>query len=161
MNEQSLNNIHSTNGSPVTYSEVIEKNKDNSYTIYKFSNYDDPNSNYSNRTVLRTKARANTTLINPKRDPVIDYEHLRGKLLEQCAYSSDNKIANKVTNEYTTTLDTAQAVRIVTPSPLVTVKAVNGPNETELRASSYYIHTSPVFLNKSTTTDYYYNGTIY
>ena len=155
MNEQSLNPLNLTSGSPVTYSEVVGKNKDNSYTIYKFSNYNDVNS--CNRTPKRTKTRDNisTTLVNPKRDPVIDYEHLRGRLLEQRLYTNTDVIVHKTQNEYSTYLDTLKAIRVVAAASAI-ISAFGPWAEAEFRASSYYIHTSPVYLLKTTATDYFY-----
>ena len=150
MTEQSLNLLNLTNGSPVTYSEVVEVNKDNSYTIYKFSNYD--NSNYCDRKALKAKTLNNTTVISPSSDPIIDYGTLRGKLVEQKLYNSSNQPVSKTVNEYTTTLDEATAIRAIR-SQWVVIKF----NAQELRASSYLIHTSPVFLTKTTVTSYFDN----
>ena len=151
MTEQSLNLLNLTNGSPVTYSEVTEINKDNSYTIYKFSNYN--NEVYCNRKALKTKTLNNTRVVSPSSDPIIDYEALRGKLIEQKACNASNQPVQKTVNEYTTTLDNTSAIRAI-HSQWVLLKH----NAQELRASSYLIYTSPVFLNKTTTTDYYYDA---
>jgi RHS repeat-associated protein len=149
MTEQSLNLLNLTNGSPVTYSEVTEVNKDNSYTIYKFSNYD--NSSYCDRKALKAKTLNNTTVISPSSDPIIDYGTLRGKLLEQRLHNSSNQTVHKTVNEYTTILEDVKAIKAIR-SQWVVLKY----NAQELRASSYLIHTSPVYLLKSTSTDYYY-----
>jgi hypothetical protein len=105
MNEQSLNPLNLTSGSPVTYSEVVELNKDNSYNIYKFSNFDDVAN--CNRTPKKTVSGRGSTIINPKRDPFIDYEHLRGRILEERKYSVSDQIVRLMKNEYETTLKDA------------------------------------------------------
>jgi hypothetical protein len=150
MTEQSLNLLNLANGSPVTYSEVVEVNKDNSYTIYKYSNYD--NSSYCDRKALKAKTLNSTTVISPSSDPIIDYGTLRGKLVEQSLYNSSNQPVQKTVNEYTTTLDASKAIKAIRSQWVRIVF-----NAQELRASSYLIHTSPVFLLKTTSTNYYYD----
>jgi RHS repeat-associated protein len=165
MNEQALNPINLTNGSPVSYSEVVEINKDNSYTIYKFSNSDDIA--YRNRTAINVKTLQGTTFINPSRDPTIDYEHLRGRLLEQRKYTNNDVIVQKTVNEYTNILDDSKAIRAVSVQD-ITANSWFEPNTgpsliavsaTEIRAVAYLIHTSPVFLLKTTSTNYFYDPT--
>ena len=156
MNEQSLNPLHLTSGSPVTYSEVVEINKDNSYTIFNYSNFD--NNANCNRTAVKTKTKNNTSLVSPNKDPIIDYEHLRGRLIEQKMCTNANLPVQKTINEYTTTLDDSKAIRAVKADALTIV--VGGyEGATETRAVAYLIHTSPVFLTKTTTTNYFYNPT--
>jgi RHS repeat-associated protein len=160
MDEQSLNPINLTSGSPVTYSEVVEVNKDNSYTIHKFSNFGvEHNSKpYDNFGAIQTK-KNNTlliNLINPLKDPIIDNGDMRGKLLEQRFFDNNNNIQKKVENIYTLSAGVTKAIRVVTVNATKVV-CCGGLEDGEQRASAYYILTAPIFLEKSTTTDYYFS----
>jgi RHS repeat-associated protein len=152
MNEQSLNPINLTIGSPVTYSEVVEIAKDNSYTIYKFSNFD--NSAYCDRKALLVRTRRSSSMVNPGNDPIIDYGYLRGKLIKQKMFNNLGLPVQETVNEYTSSFNELKAVRAIYHK--LTQIALNA---LELRAVSYLIHTSPVYLNKTTTKSYFYDPT--
>jgi RHS repeat-associated protein len=93
-------------------------------------------------------------------DGVIDMEHCRGKLLEVKKYSAANILADKTVFEYTPYNSTnhdilsVRAVRQTAKnmSPAVGRLALQAIKE--LRASTYLIHTYPVYLLKKT--DYRY-----
>jgi RHS repeat-associated protein len=160
LDEGSVNPLNTTSGSPVTYSEVVEKNQDGSYTIYKFSNFD--NTLYRNRQSFKTQTRSGTTIINPKKDPITDYEHLRGRMLETKMYHQNDRLVKEIKNTYTSTLLDNEAVRAVYNAlAKIQVLASTGGDQpaTELRAVAYYIHTSPVYLLSTETKDYFYSET--
>jgi phage I-like protein len=115
---------------------------------------------------LKTKTAIGTTFANPIKDPVIDYEHTRGRLLEQSIYTNTDMLVQKTVNVYSDTLDDSKAVRAVSVQNMtVTVPAANVAIPAvliaETRAVAYLIHISPVFLLKTTNTNYLFQRSHY
>ena len=166
MNEQSLNPLNFTEGSPVTYSEVVEKLSDGSFTIYKFSNSDVGSSsgtNYRNLTANDYKTQNNTNFVNKLRDPSVDFGQLRGRLLEQSVYNNYGKILKKINNTYSDALYYDHGIkaivsRLANINVTFTENGTNYPyNFREVRAIYYSTPTDPNYLLNSTATDYYYD----
>lgn len=84
-----------TSGSHVTYTEVVEKLSDGSYTIYNYSNHNQQKYRDAGslNQVYNTSARLEL-------DPNISMELDRGKLLRVRDFRSDNVIQKETTYEY-------------------------------------------------------------
>jgi RHS repeat-associated protein len=154
LQEQSLNPINLTEGSPVAYSEVVEKSEDGSYSIHKYSNHD--NADYRNRTSLSYASSFPPGVAIPRvfTDPMIDMKALRGKLLSVKKFNPSNVVVAKTTFDYSMDMNAAKAVRAVFGMSKSWYNYTNvsgvATNLYEIRASSYYIHTTPVLLAKKT-----------
>ena len=174
MSEQSIAPLNLTEGSPVSYSEVVEKLSDGSYTIYKFTNSDQQT--YRNRTSLDFRSKNNSNIINVLRDPIIDFGHMRGRLYEQQVYNNVGKVVKKIANTYLSTMNVDNAVRAITylrgayflltiAGNATTYERLNDVTPTgssnyifgNTRVNSYYMHVDPNFLYQTVTTDYYYD----
>ena len=82
-------------GSHIGYSEVVEINGDNSYTIYKYSS--------NENTALRDEAySASMNLDYSPYEKCNDKSLLRGKQLEELSYSNTDLLVKKITNSYST-----------------------------------------------------------
>ena len=176
ISEQSISPLNLTEGSPVAYSEVVEKLSDGSYTIYRFTNSDQQT--YRNRTSLDFRSKNSSNIINALRDPIIDFGQIRGRLYEQLIYNNASKIVKKIANTYLSTMNSDNAVRAITylrgsyflltltnsgtsyerylditPTPTGTINYIFG----NTRVNSYFMHVDPNFLYQTVTTDYYYD----
>jgi len=137
-----------TEGSPVTYSEVVEKQLDGSYTINNYSNNDQQQ--YRDQPAL---ARIAPTLSQWKLDPVISLALDRGKLLEQRTYKSDNSLLKDIKFEYDTSSSRyLESVRIINVVSRFFGSVISS------RASAYLIYSFPRFLTKQTEITYDMNG---
>lgn len=138
-----------TNGNHVTYSEVIEKLKDGSYTIYKYSNHDQPK--------YRDQPAINWIITSDKQwllDPNISRALERGKLLEKKAYKTNNIIQQAINYQYDETdLRYYEHVRIIDFNFLMIMGRFN-----DNRYSAYAVYTFPSFLAKEISTSYDTNG---
>ena len=156
-NEQALNPLNLSLGSPVSYSEVAEQLSDGSYTIYKYSNADQ--AVYRNKKALTGLVVGDVIeLYNPVKDPQIDYGQMRGRLLEQCVFNAGKNLVKKVQNTYTASLNDPSAIRSVRVDEL-RVKRTNTTLSIIRKAVAYLVHTSPIFLTKTITKDYFFNPT--
>jgi RHS repeat-associated protein len=162
LNEQSLNPLNQTNGSPVTYSEVTEYSSDNSYKIHKFSNNDD--SRFRDKVVISVASNLPASLVGLRNltDPVTDMGHYRGKTLEVTNYNASNAVVSKTVFDYTLSSDDNTALRGVNVRGKNIFEKVNLATGSvdliqEKRATAYFVQTTPILLNKKT--EYLYEST--
>ncbi|WP_325531814.1 hypothetical protein [Chitinophaga sp.] len=97
-----------TSGLAVGYSEVVEKEKDGGYTIYKFTNHDN---GYKDIPTINSYNRQNVPYV-----PFTSLDFKRGQLLEQAVYNNTGKLLQKNASEYAVVGDPATEF----------AKAVNG-----------------------------------
>ncbi|SEK63878.1 YD repeat-containing protein [Parapedobacter koreensis] len=76
-----------SSGSHVGYSEVVEKSNDNSYTVFKYSNFDNGYPNYND---LQPSRRLQLTHIIL--EPYTSRVHHRGRLLSAEGYNASNTL---------------------------------------------------------------------
>ncbi|MDR0863946.1 MAG: hypothetical protein LBO74_03320, partial [Candidatus Symbiothrix sp.] len=84
-----------TNGSHITYSEVVEKVSGNGFTIHSFTNFD-TNSIYLDKITYQYQSATQNEF------PISSMAYIRGKPLTQRIYSEDKKLLNETVNEYST-----------------------------------------------------------
>jgi hypothetical protein len=78
----------------IGYSEVVEKRNNNGYTIYKYSNYDNSNSNFFDEQPINT-FNSDASIY----DPYSKLALIRGKLIEVTNYNEQNE--NVLSKKYT------------------------------------------------------------
>jgi YD repeat-containing protein len=81
-----------TEGSHIGYTKVIEKNPDNSYTEYQFTNFDN---GYGDK-----NADTNLQKTRVLYDPYNSRAHFRGQLLNRNNYTASNKLVSSKAIEY-------------------------------------------------------------
>lgn len=154
--------LSKTNGNDVTYSEVVEKLADGSYTIFNYSNHDIPK--YRDRAVLDSVSAVTGSMIL---EPNISMELDRGKLLKERFFNSQGIVLKS--NEYIYDEDVQreqEAVRVVNvgvkefgtlydPPGIVPPYVVNLPS---VRLSSSLYFTFPQYLSKKIETTYDQTG---
>ncbi|GEM_PF-1140132 len=82
----------SDGGSHIGYSEVAEVRTDGSYTIYKYTNFDN---GYKDESFLATLQISQSPY-----EPFIDNARFRGKLLTKSHFTPNNKLIQQVANDY-------------------------------------------------------------
>ncbi|NSL86442.1 hypothetical protein ECE50_006355 [Chitinophaga sp. Mgbs1] len=123
-----------SSGLAVGYSEVVEKEKNGGYTIYKFSNHD--NGDYKDIPAYNSYNRQNVPYV-----PFTTQDFRRGQLLEQTTYNSTGKALSKTLNEYIVVGNAATEVaRAVNSTILIICKNQDGRRATTKVAYSlpYY-----------------------
>lgn len=160
---QPLIPLSKTNGNDITYSEVVEKLADGSYTIFNYSNHDNPK--YRDRSVLDGVSQVIGSMIL---EPNINMELDRGKLLKERIFNNQGTILKS--NEFIYDEAPAreqEAVRVVNVSIkefASTYKPIGAPtsiaiNLPSVRLSSSLFFTFPQYLLKKNETSYQQNGT--
>ncbi|MFT4095226.1 MAG: RHS repeat protein [Niabella sp.] len=156
--DYSIEPLSLTNGNHITYSEVIEKEMDGSYSIFKYSNHDQ--SQYRDRNAI-----AGTYPIYGqwKLSPCIDMSLERGKLLEKDIYNANNILVQKINYVYDEgTEREVEAVKVVSLNSRGFQLGVDTENNPLLyidnRTTAYLRFTFPQFLLKEIQTTYNQSG---
>jgi hypothetical protein len=98
-NSEGLYPMSNTQGSHITYSEVVEKNYDNSFTVYKYNNYDNGYNNIpALNAVIDNSGLSNFDFTANDLGSSMDLE--RGQMNEQQVYSSAGTLKQKTTFLY-------------------------------------------------------------
>jgi hypothetical protein len=139
-------------GNPINYSEVTEMNVDDSYTVFKFKNYDNGYNDNPAENLL-----ADNPQIAPfwKEDEVNSLDIERGQMLSQSQYDTTGVIRTKTIYGYNDTITRFNSnVRMlkVFPNP-----AFSG-NFPTLRYLAYLIYTYYPFVKKQTHFEYTTSG---
>jgi hypothetical protein len=83
-----------TNGSPVTYSEVVEKETGKGYTIHKFTNFD------TDALYRDKQGRYSTWAMALRNYPFNSMAYIRGKKLSEQYFDNNNNLIREVINTY-------------------------------------------------------------
>jgi YD repeat-containing protein len=83
-----------TNGSYITYSEVVEKVAGNGFSIHTFTNFDTDIMYRDRNPLVRWGSETE------KDTPISSLAYIRGKSLTQSIYSENGKMTKKIVNEY-------------------------------------------------------------
>ncbi|MBB6274368.1 hypothetical protein HDF26_004842 [Pedobacter cryoconitis] len=147
--DNSVEPLSFTNGNHVTYSDVVEKLKDNSYTIYKYSNHDQEK--YRDQPALGIVF---TSYGQWMVDPNISRAMERGKLLEKSIYNTGGHIQQNTVYQYDENVDRYnEFVRSVYHSRTILGELFN-----DIRMAAIVYYTFPNFLSKEINTSFDANG---
>lgn len=148
---QPSNFLNNTNGNHVTYSEVIEKEINNGYSLMKFSNHDNGyldhepfDKNYTGANALTSNSFVNKAFGSLQQE--------RGLLLYKAIYKENNDLLKEEFNEYNN-------------DPIRFNEYVRAQVRRELPSYIYSFYTIPLFiynpyLKKKMTKDYNYGSVI-
>jgi YD repeat-containing protein len=138
-------------GSHIGYSEVVEKQSGNGYTIYKFTNFGTENGQHMDEKVPDA-SRYNLAPVRTIYEPFIDKSYERGKLTSQLTYTDLGALVSSNAIEYT----------IVNPSVIRAIKAnslfVCGTTNNVSSGLAYKIHKSLYLPSKETSVQYGTDG---
>lgn len=117
-------------GASIGYSEIVELNEDQSYTIFKYTS----NENY------RDEPFVTTFNINPSPyQKCNDKSMLRGKLLETSVYNSTNVMVLKNSNYYPVEI-TNELTKFIKGSNIISKACFNSPGYGFLMGNAYKIY---------------------
>jgi YD repeat-containing protein len=138
----SIEPLSFTGGNHVTYSEVVEKLADGSYTVYNYSNHDIEK--YRDQMPLAVLYTANH---HWKLDPNTSMALDRGKLLQKRDFKAGNVLLRDTKYAYDeSTARNSEALRIMS----ITNRRFG--NALDRRATAYLIYSFPRLLTKATET---------
>ena len=104
--EHPVRPLSTTDGNHVTYSQVKETKSDGSFSVYRYSNHDQPQ--YCDRNPLWRSENLDSLLLFNAFD---SKELFRGLLLRKTDFNADNRMIQDVSNEYN--LDTTARVKAI------------------------------------------------
>lgn len=149
--DHSIEPLSFTNGNHVTYSEVVEKLADGSYTIYNYSNHDQQR--YRDIGALAGIYTATSVQLL---DPGISLELDRGKLLKTRVYKLGNVIQKANSYKYDERTRGYEGVRIIDTKQRPF--SIGGTTLFENRVTAYLAYTLPRFLSQETDSLFDHNG---
>lgn len=96
----SFTNFNTTNGNYITYSKVVEKNADNSFTEYTYSNHDNGYIDKVPNKLLFYVSNVNFLNYINKKTPCNSVESERGNLLSEKKYNFQKQLVEESNNYY-------------------------------------------------------------
>jgi YD repeat-containing protein len=130
-------------GTHISYSEVVEKNADNSYSIFKFSNHDN-----GYKDISPVAPAYNRDLLSYYTFSSTDFE--RGRLLSRADYKNNGKLIREIFNEYSKINASQKSSRAIESVTLLVCPAP----VTAASRTPYLLYYYPFALTKQTTKEY-------
>jgi len=130
---------NNSNSSPhITYNEIVEKNVDGSYIIYKFSDFEGEDGNHFDMPLISTVYSDVTPYF-----PYIDRSNRRGKLITKEIYNANGKLVEKEKNTYL--IGYGETIRALYLNAFM-LNCFNNAYINLYNAAPYYIETNRVNL---------------
>lgn len=132
-----------SSGTHIAYTEVVEKNPDNGYSIMKFTNHDN---GYKDDPPVATFNRNNVPY-----QPFSSRDFERGKLRFRYDYKSTGKLLREIELDYSRINETGKSARAVENSFMQVCQSASGATTSR---SAYLMYYYPFALTRETVKNY-------